>query len=72
MDRSTDDLVKIVKAGAGLIVDGGAKSTEELIQIASAAGESEVWVTIRNIGEKKTDELVQIAAAGDGTVIFKV
>jgi hypothetical protein len=72
MDRSTDELVKIVTAGAGLIVDGKAKSTDELIQIATAAGQSEVWVTIRNVGEKNSDELVKIAAAGDGVVIFEL
>jgi DNA replication protein len=72
MERSTDDLVKIVAAGAGLIVDGEAKSTDELIQIATAAGQSEAWVTIRNVAQKNTDELIEIAAAGDGAVTFEL
>ena len=72
MDRSTDDLVKIAAAGGGLILDGETKSTDELIQIASAAAESEGLVTISNVGEKNTDELIQIAAAGDGSVIFEL
>lgn len=72
MDRSTDDLVKIVAAGGGLILDAEAKSTDELIKIANAAAESEAFVTMRKVGEKNTDELIKIAAAGDGAVVFEL
>jgi hypothetical protein len=48
------------------------QSTDELIQIANAAAESEALVTIRNVGEKNTDELIKIATAGAGVVIFEL
>ena len=53
-------------------MDGEAKSTDELIQIATAAEQSEAWVTIRNVAQKSTDELIKIAAASDGLVIFEL
>lgn len=72
MKRSAEDLVKITTAGGGLILDGETQSTDEWIKIATAAGESDGTLTIRNMGGKNTDELVKIAAAGDGAVIFEL
>jgi len=72
MDRSTDDLVKIVAAGGGLILDAEGKSTDELMKIVRAAGKGEALVTIRNMGEKTTEELISLAAAGDGMVVFEL
>lgn len=68
MNRTTDDLVRIVTAGAGLILDADTKSTEELTKIARAATESEAMLIIRNVGNKTTDELVEIAGACEDIV----
>jgi hypothetical protein len=68
MNRTTDDLVRIATAGAGLILDSDTKSTEELTKIARAAAESEVMLIIRNVGNKTTDELVEIAGACEDIV----
>ena len=72
MNRSAEDLVKIAAAGGGLILNGEMQPTDELIKTATAAGESDVTLTITNVGGKNTDELIKIAAAGDGSVIFEL
>jgi DNA replication protein len=72
MDRSTDDLVKILAAGGGLVLDAGRKSIDDLMKIARAGAEGECLVTMRNVGEKTTEELIKIVTVGDGSVVFEV
>ena len=72
MSRSTEDLIKIVSAGGGLVLDGKTLAADDLVKIASAAAESEVALTIKNVDDKTTEELVSIAAAGDCTVVFEL
>jgi aspartokinase len=67
--KMTDQIVQIVAAGGGVIVDSS-KMTEQLIEIAATAARSGALVIVRGAGSKMTDQLVQIAAAGKGRVIF--
>jgi ABC-type branched-subunit amino acid transport system substrate-binding protein len=69
--KTTDEIVKIVAAGGGLVVEAGRRTTDELIKIATAAKHSGATVVFRNMAVRKTDALMKIAAAGKGKVIFE-
>jgi len=66
---STDDLVKIVSYGGGVIVEA-TKSTDDLVKIASFAASKGTRVIIKGADRKSTDDLVKIASFGKGAVIF--
>ena len=67
--KSTDDLVKIVSFGGGVVIDS-TKSTDDLVKIASFAAGKGSRVVIKNAGRKSTDDLVKIASFGKGAVLF--
>ena len=71
MSTSTDDLIKIIQASSGLKLDVGTKSKDELVRIATTAGQFEVGVTFRNVTGMNVDDLAEIAEAGDGSVTFE-
>jgi hypothetical protein len=70
MSLSTDDLIKIVEVGGGLMLDGGSMSKEDLLRLAAAAGKFEAGVTLRNLTGTAVDDLVEISRASDGYVTF--
>jgi hypothetical protein len=70
--KSTDDIVRIVSHGAGVIIDGSSKSTDDLVKIVSQASKDNSPVIIRNTDSKSTDGLVRIAAYGMGRVILEL
>lgn len=55
MSKTTEQLIKIVLAGGGVIIDGKSKSTEQLIKIASAGFAGKTKVIIDNVETKTTD-----------------
>lgn len=67
--KTTDDLVKIVSFGGGIIINAS-KTTDDLVKIASFAVSKGSRVTIKGAGAKTTDDLVKIASFGKGTVVF--
>jgi len=69
--KTTDELVKIVAAGGGLVFEPGRRTTDELTRIAAAAKHSGATVVLRNMAVRKTDALIKIASAGKGKVIFE-
>ena len=71
MSTSTDDLIKIMEASSGLKLDVGTKSKDELVKIATTAGQFEVGVTFRNVTGMNVDDLAEIAEAGDGCITFE-
>jgi len=70
MAKTTDQLVRIVSAGGGLIIDGESKITDQLVNIASASSQSNSKIIITNISPKTSDQLVRIESAGKGNVIL--
>lgn len=72
MSKTTNSLLKIVSAGGGLIIDGGGKTANSLVRIATAAKQSGATVIMTNLQGKTTSTLVRIASAGSGNVIFQV
>ena len=67
--KTTDDLVKIVSFGGGIVIDSS-KTTDDLVKIASFAAGKGTRVVIKNAGTKTTEDLVKIASCGKGSVLF--
>ena len=68
MSNPTDEIIRIVANGGGVMVDAS-KPTDDLIRIAAnAAGKA--TAIIRDAARKPTDELIWIAANGKGSIIF--
>lgn len=67
--KTTDDLVKIVSFGGGIVIDSS-KTTDDLVKIASFAAGKGSRVVIKNADRKTTDDLVKIASFGKGAVLF--
>lgn len=72
MTKMTKQILRIVAAGGGVILNAQEKTTPQLVQIASAAAGSGATVILKNADTKTTEQLVQIATAGNGRVIFEL
>jgi hypothetical protein len=68
--RMTPDLISLIRSGAGLDLDVKGRFTEDLIQIAAQAKQSQVRVTFRGLTGRVNDDLLRIADAGRGYVTF--
>jgi predicted RNA-binding protein YlxR (DUF448 family) len=66
---STNDLVRIVSVGGGIIIDSS-RAPDDLVRIASSASAHKSRVVIKGAGKYTPDDLVRIASAGKGAVIF--
>jgi hypothetical protein len=69
--RSTEDLIRVVRAGGGLKLTVADRSTEDLVRIAAAAADWGVSVTFSGLEDRSTDDLALIADAGQGLVVLK-
>jgi hypothetical protein len=69
MGKTAEQLIQIVTAGGGVIIDGS-QTINELVQIAAAASGSGATVIIKNAGAQTTRRLTEISAAGRGNVIL--
>ncbi len=69
MTKMTDQLVRIVSAGASIELKADDKSTDQLVRIASALRQG-AYLKLLNADGKMTDQLVRIASAKPGQVIF--
>ena len=70
MSTPTADILRIVAAGGGVILDSST-STDDLIRIAASAG-PETTIIVRNATRKPTDELVKICESTRGRVLFEL
>jgi hypothetical protein len=66
--KTTDDIVRILSYGGGVVVDSS-KTTDDLVRIAGLAA-GKCTVIVKKAGHKTTDDLVRIASYGKGAVIF--
>ncbi|MGR6838039.1 hypothetical protein ACU5DF_02610 [Aliivibrio wodanis] len=64
MSKSTESIMRLVKAGGNLSVDAKGKSTESILRIAKVATLAGNVVTFRNLEGKSTDSLLRIIKAG--------
>jgi hypothetical protein len=66
--KSTNDIMMIIGAGGGVIVDAAMKSTNDLMMIAGTARSNGVTITLRGLNMKSTNDLMMIGGAGKGFV----
>ena len=67
--KTIDQIVKIVAAGSGVIVDAS-MTTDQLVKIAAVAAKSGALVVVKGADSKLNDQLVKIAVVGHSRVIF--
>jgi hypothetical protein len=70
--RPKKELIQLLAAGAGLIVEAQAKKTSDLIELASQAKTTGVTIIFMGMHNKSTSDLIRIASAGRAHVIFEV
>ena len=66
-----DDLVRLVRAGAGLRLEAAGRSTDDLVRLAAAGRAESARVVLRGVSGLPVDDLVRIARAGAGFVSFE-
>lgn len=71
MALNCTDLIKIVQAGGGLIIDSKKYSATDVIKIANASNEKSP-ITLKNAAYFSTSDLIKIANAGKGNVFFEL
>lgn len=72
MAKTVDEIIQIIAAGAGVVVDARGKTKDELVEIVAAARTSGTTVTVTNVSTLTQDELIEIAAAGRGKVMVEL
>lgn len=71
MSRTTDNIIRIVKAGGNMNVDGEKMTTDNMIRVAKAAVESGSTVTFMGLHQHTTDNLIRIVEAGGKHVVVQ-
>jgi hypothetical protein len=71
LNKTTDDLIRIVSFGGGVTIDGAAFTVDDLCKIASFGGSKPLRIVIHNANRIATDDLCKIAAFGKGSVRFE-
>ena len=65
-------MIDILRARGGLIVDGSKRRPEELLDLARAAASSRATLVLRNVEERTQEQLLAIARAGKGRVLLEL
>lgn len=71
MSRTTDNIIRVVKSGGSMNVNGEKMTTDNMIRVAKTAVSSEVIVTFMGLHKHTTDNLIRIAKAGGKNVILQ-
>jgi dihydropteroate synthase len=72
MGFSKDDLMKLVQAGAGLILDVSGMTKDDLVDIAKAAYQRDTVVTFKGVAGMTVEDLTEVAMAGVEAVILQL
>ena len=70
---SFDDLLRLASRGAGLEINAGPWTADQLARLASAAAGGRAHLRIKGLGAvgiRPIDDLLRIASAGKGSVFF--
>jgi hypothetical protein len=70
--KITENIIKLINAGANISFDASDKATDHLIEIATEAARVGVTVTFKNVGDKTTENLLRIIDAGKGKVALEL
>jgi hypothetical protein len=65
-------IIDILRARGGLIVDGSKRRPEELLEMARAAANFRVPLVLRNMDDRTQEQLLAIARAGKGRVLLEL
>lgn len=66
-----DELVRLVRSGAGLTLDAAGRPVDDLVRLAAAGRAESARVVLKGVGGLPADDLVRIARAGAGFVAFE-
>lgn len=69
--KSIQELIQIVNAGAGLRMQVGNKSTEDLIKLAEAARSAGAILFLTGLSSRDITEVIRIAQAGKGALVLE-
>lgn len=72
MGFSKDDLMKLVQAGAGLILDVSGMTKDELVDIAKAAYQRDTVVTFKGVDGMTVEDLTEVVMAGVEAVVLQL
>lgn len=74
MSLDFNNILRIISAGGGLIIDlnNSNLSFNELLRLASSAGNSGANLIIKNSNSLDHSQLLRISSAGKGNVIFEL
>lgn len=62
--KSTENLIRLVKAGGNLTIDVSEKSTDNIIRIAKTAVTLKNKITFIGMENKSTDNVIRVIKAG--------
>ena len=69
--KTIQDLVRIVDAGAGLRMQVGNKSTEDLVRLADAARKAVAVLFLTGLSSRDLADILRIAEAGKGALVLE-
>ncbi|MBL4569687.1 MAG: hypothetical protein JKY21_00810 [Alcanivorax sp.] len=72
MSKSTENIIRLVKAGGNLSVDAEGISTDNILRIVKASIQVGKIITLRNLQDKSTDNLLRVIKAGGENVILEI
>jgi len=72
MSKSTDNIVRMIKAGGNLSINAKSKSTDSLIRIVKTAIKEDMNITLRNLENKSTDSLIRIIKVGKDKLTIEI
>ncbi|WP_299198967.1 hypothetical protein [uncultured Amphritea sp.] len=72
MSRSTDNTLRLLKAGGNLKVSAEGKSTENLLRIVKLAAANQKLITVSNLEGKSTENVLRLIKAGGDYLIAEV
>ncbi len=71
MPRTTDSIIRVIKAGGNMNINGEKLTTDSMVRVAKAAVESGSTVTFMGLGKHSTDSLIRIVKAGGKNIIIQ-
>jgi hypothetical protein len=69
--KTIQELIRIVDAGAGLRMQIGNKSTDDLVRLAAAARKSGAVLFLTGLSSRDIADIMRIAEAGKGALVLE-
>lgn len=72
MCKSTENIIRIIKAGGQVSFDGSKISVDNLLRIINAAVSNKRTLTVRNLESKSTDNIIRLVKSGGDFLIVEL